>query len=110
MDAIQGRTELQRREKYIKLLDAHIGAVHPAAVLAHLIKQCLHNVPEQRPISEKILTVLQGMRVKVEGEYGEPIKLDLAKVRLAKEMKVCDSLETKATPLRVGGEGHYMWL
>ena len=88
--SMQARTELQRREKYIKLLDAHIGAVHPAVALANLIKQCLLNAPQQRPGTKEVLIGLQEMRPKLEGVYGEPIKLDLAKVRLAKEMKEQD--------------------
>ena len=90
MAAIRARTELERRETYIELLEAHIGAVRPAVALVQLVKQCLHNIPEQRPSTEELLTRLQGMRGQVEGEYGGPIKLDLVRVRLAKEMKEKD--------------------
>ncbi len=52
------------------------------------MKQCLQNDPEKRPSTEKLLTSLHGMRMEVEGEYGGgALKLDLAKVKLAKEIK-----------------------
>ncbi len=58
--------------------------------MVQLIKQCLHNDPQQRPSTEELLTRLQGMRGKVEGEYGGPFKLDMVRVRLAKEVKEKD--------------------
>ena len=59
---------------------------HPA--LIQLVKQCLHNVPNQRPSTDELLATLQSMKVKVEGEYGGPIRLDMVRVRLAKEVKL----------------------
>ena len=60
---------------------------HPA--LIQLIKQCLHNVPDQRPSTDELLATLQRMKVEVEGEYGgSPIKLNMMRVRLAKEVKL----------------------
>ena len=59
---------------------------HPA--LIQLVKQCLHNVPNQRPSTDELLATLQRMKVEVEGEYGgSPIRLDMVRVRLAKEVK-----------------------
>ena len=73
----------------MELLDSKIGSDHPA--LVELVKQCLHNDPRERPSTEKLLTGLQGMRVEVEGEYGSgSLKLDLARVRLTKEVKEND--------------------
>ena len=72
---------------YVELLEAHIGLLHPA--LVQLVKQCLHNVPRQRPNTDELLTRLQRMKVEVEGEYGgSPIRLDMVRVRLAKEVKM----------------------
>ena len=65
---------------------SHFSSNHPT--LVQLIKQCLHNDPQQRPGSEELLATLQGMKVEVEGEYGgSPIRLDMVRVRLAKEVK-----------------------
>ena len=66
-----------------------MGSSHPA--LVQLVKQCLHNVPQQRPSTDELLTTLQRMRVEVEGEYGgSPIKLDMVRVRQAKEIRMKD--------------------
>ena len=69
-------------------MEGKVGADHPA--LVQLVKQCLHNVPRERPSTEALLTSLQGMRVEVEGEYGGPIRLDMVRLRLAKEVKEKD--------------------
>ena len=67
------------------MLDLRISA-HPA--LIQLVKQCLHNVPDQRPCTSELLATLQTMKVEMEGEYGGPIRLDMVRVRLAKEVKL----------------------
>ena len=82
---IQPRTEVQRREQYIELLEAHIGVLYPNLVL--LVRQCLQDIPDQRPSTDELLSTLQRMKVEVEGEYGGPFKLDMVRVRLAKEVK-----------------------
>ena len=88
--AVQGRTELERREQYIDLLESSLrifSSSHPD--LIKLVKQCLHNDPRQRPDTDELLTRLRRMKVEVEGEYGgSPIRLDMVRVRLAKEVKV----------------------
>ena len=67
---------------------------HPA--LAHLVKQCLHNVPRERPSTEALLTSLQGMKLEIEGEYGgSSIKLDMMRLRLTKEVKAKDRMLTQ---------------
>ena len=78
----QPRTEVQRREQCIELLEALIGVLYPNLVL--LVKQCLQDIPDQRPSTDELLATLQRMKVEVEGEYGGPVKLDMVRVRLAK--------------------------
>ena len=86
---IRGRSELERRGRYVELLESFINPLHPA--LVQLVKQCLHNVPRQRPSTDELLATLQRMKVEVEGEYGgSPIKLDMVRVRLSKEVKLKD--------------------
>ena len=48
--------------------------------------------PRERPSTEELLTRLQGMRVEVEGEHGcsHPIRLDMVRLRLSKEVKEKD--------------------
>ena len=81
---------MQRREEYIELLEAHIGQSYPA--LVQLVKQCLHNAPHQRPSTDELLARLQRMREEVEQVHGTSlVKLDMAKMRLVKELKAKDS-------------------
>ena len=83
---------MERRERYIAILESEQLRSGPA--LVELVKQCLHNAPQQRPSTEEVLALLQGMRAEVEGEYGGPVRLDMVRVRLAKEGKRKDrSLE-----------------
>jgi hypothetical protein len=85
IEVIWGRSELERREQYIELLDGGVGFL--CSGLIQLVKQCLHNTPHERPNSDDLLARLQRMKVEVEGEYGgSPIRLDMVRVRLAKEV------------------------
>ena len=93
---------MQRREEYINFLEAHIGHIHPA--LVELVKQCLHNAPQQRPSTDELLARLQRMREEVEGEYGGPVKLDMVRVRLAKEVKIKDRRIEELTQQQVISE------
>ena len=71
------------------MLESLINPLHPD--LVQLIEQCLTNDPQQRPNTDELLTRLQRMKEEVEGEYGgSPIRLDMARVRLAKEVKIKD--------------------
>ena len=80
---------MERRDGYMKLLEEKFGREHPT--LVELVKQCLHNVPDQRPSADEVLGSLQRMKVEVEGVYGGSlVKLDIGKVLLAKEMKMKD--------------------
>ena len=63
--------------------------LYPNLVL--LVKHCLQDIPDQRPSTDELLVTLQRMKVEVEGKYGgSPIKLDMVRVRLAKEVKSKD--------------------
>ena len=47
--------------------------LYPNLVL--LVKQCLQDIPDQRPSIDELLATLQRMKVEVEGEYGgSPIR------------------------------------
>ena len=71
------------------MLESLINPLHPA--LVQLVKQCLTNDPQQRPNTDELLTRLQRMKEEVEGEYGgSPIRLDMVRVRKAKEVKIKD--------------------
>ena len=62
---------------------------HPA--LVELVKECLKNDPDRRPTTDDLLARLQRMREEVEGEYGGiQVKLDLPKMRMARELRQKD--------------------
>ena len=81
------------------MLESLICPLYPA--LVELVKQCLHNAPEDRPSTEEVLAVLQGLRAEVEGEYGGNIRLDMKKLRLAKEGKMKDRRREELTQQQV---------
>ena len=89
------------------MLESHISPFHPA--LVELVKQCLHNAPEDRPSTEEVLAVLQGLRAEVEGEYGISMRLDMEKLRLAKEGKRKDRRLDELTQRQVLA-GMLVWL
>ena len=84
---IRARSEVERREVYVELLQSLYNTFHPG--LVDLVKLCLHNDPRERPSTKELLSRLQGMRAEVEGEYGghQPIRLDMVRVKLTKEVK-----------------------
>ena len=96
---IRGRSELERRWRYIELLESLVNPLHPG--LVQQVKQCLHNVPGQRPSTDELLATLKSMKVEVEGEYGGPVKLDMVRVRLAKELNLKDRRIGELTQLQV---------
>ncbi len=66
-EEIRGRSEVDRRGKYIDELTQKI-ANYPA--LIELVVNCLHNNPHRRPSTEQLLTRLEGIRAEVEGNSG----------------------------------------
>ena len=44
----------------------------------------------EEPTTDDLLARLQRMKEEVEGEYGYPVELSMARVKLAKEMKMKD--------------------
>ena len=60
------RTEVQRRDEYIKLLHQQLGEQH---TLVLLVKQCLDDEPSERPSAQELLRQLEGMRAQIEDPY-----------------------------------------
>ena len=105
---VRGRSELERREVYVRLLEGQILSKHPA--LVGLVKQCLHNAARERPSAEEVLAGLRRMRLEVEGEYGGgPMNLDIiVRVKVAKEIKAKDTRIEELTQLQVHIYGIYV--
>ena len=85
-----GRTEVKRREVYMKKLEVQLSDSHP--VLVQFVSQCLNNDPHTRPSSEQLLGRLRAMKTAVEKMYGGNVgrQLNIPDVLLVKEMKMKD--------------------
>ena len=70
------------------MLEAEFGQLH--LPLVQLIKECLHNVPNERPTTSDLYDRLQRMREEVERGSGGSVKLDMTRLRLAKEAQIKD--------------------
>ena len=100
---LQARNEVQRREQYIEILEAHIGRYHPA--LVELVKECLNNDPDQRPTTDDLLARLQRMREEVEMVCGGGVvRLDLSKIHLFKELKMKDRRIEELTQQQISAD------
>ena len=55
-DGLHARSEVKRREQYLKKAEQLLGEEHSLVVL---VKQCLHNYPAQRPQTANLVTRLQ---------------------------------------------------
>ena len=57
---LQARSEVERRQRSLEKAEQLLSRNHS---LLELIKQCLHNNPEERPHTEKLLKTLQEMMI-----------------------------------------------
>ena len=79
------RTEVERRDKYIKLLHQQLGEQHP---LVLLVKQCLDDEPLERPLAQELLQRLEDMRTQIEDPYQHLTKLDAMRMLREKDTQV----------------------
>ena len=85
-----GRTEVERREVYMKKLEVQFSESHP--VLVQLVSQCLHNNPHTRPSSVELVRMLRAVKTAVDKMYGGNVgrHVNISNVLLVKEMKMND--------------------
>ena len=84
-NTVKARTELERRERYISMLQAKFDKLHPLVVL---IKSCLEYKPEKRPTARQALERLGEMRAAVRNPYSGLNRLQLEKSLAEKEAEV----------------------
>ena len=82
---VKGRTELERRGKYIDALQERFDKRHPLVVL---IKGCLEYEPVKRPTARQALERLGEMRATVRDPYSDLNRLQLEKSLTEKEAEV----------------------
>ena len=76
--AMVGRTELERRDKYMQQIKRQLHEGHPFVTM---IQKCLSNVPEERPTADGLLKFLEEARVQIgDSEFGALNKLLLIQV------------------------------
>ena len=63
-----GRTEVERREVYMKKLENQLLKSHP--ILVEMVSNCLHNDPQTRPTAEQLLGRLQPIKKELTLFYG----------------------------------------
>ena len=81
-----GRTEVQRRDEYIKLLHKQLGEQHP---LVLLVKQCLDDEPSERPSAQELLQQLEDIkRTQIADPYQHLTKLEAMRMLKEKDTQV----------------------
>ena len=85
-----GRSEVDRRGNYVERLEKKLqeSAGYP---LVGVVKQCLDNIPEERPTAEQLVRVLEGLKGDIEGPCGK-----LATVDAVRQVKTAMALSEKS--------------
>lgn len=60
---IKGRSELERREKYMEILHSQLQKDHQ---LSRLVASCFDNAPRRRPTAKEVMTVLEEFHLELE--------------------------------------------
>ncbi len=63
-----GRSEVERREVYMKKLENLLLESHP--ILVEMVTNCLHNTPQTRPTAEQLLETLTPVQDAMENIHG----------------------------------------
>ena len=85
-----GRTEVERRENYMRELNHQFSRSHP--ILVNLVVECLNNDFQKRLSSEILLVWLQERKTEIEEQHGVHVgkMLNIASILVAKELKTKD--------------------
>ena len=67
---LMGRSEADRRGNYFERLGRQLPQESADYSLVGVVKQCLENIPEERPTAEQLVRVLEGMKEDIEGPCG----------------------------------------
>ena len=93
------RSEVDRRGNYFEHLERKLqeSAGYP---LVGVVKQCLENIPEERPTAEQLVRMLEGLKGDIEGPCGEMMTVDAVRqvkmsVALKKSKDNDDKLSVK---------------
>ena len=82
------RSEVRRRGNYFERLEGKVDKWNAGYPLAGMVKQCLENIPEERPTAEQLVRVLEGLKGDIEGTCGELTTVDaMRQVKTAMALK-----------------------
>ena len=70
------RSEVDRRGTYFERLERVLHRESAGYPLVGVVKQCLENIPEERPTAEQLVRVLEGLKGDIEGTCGELMIVD----------------------------------
>ena len=76
---LKARSEVDRRGNYIERLERQLHRESAGYPLVGVVKQCLENVPDERPTVEQLVGVLEGLKEVIEGPCGELARMDAAR-------------------------------
>ena len=94
------RSEVDRRGTYFEHLERVLHRSSAGYPLVGVVKQCLENIPEERPTAEQLVRVLEGMKGDIEGMCGELTIVDAVRqvkttMALKKSKEKIDELTAK---------------
>ena len=81
-----GRSEIQRRQRYMNHLDVLFGRTYPD--LFSLVSQCLHNSPRRRPSSGNLLARLDDVRREVDELHGGAVMRPLSVGKVLMDLQI----------------------
>ena len=73
------RSEVDRRGNYVERLERQLHRENAGYPLVGMVKQCLKNMPEERPTAEQLVRVLEGLKGDTEGPCGKLATADAAR-------------------------------
>ena len=73
------RSEVDRRGTYFERLEVELNKWNAGYPLVGVVKQCLENIPEERPTAEQLVRVLEGLKGDIEGPCGKLATADAAR-------------------------------
>ena len=74
-----GCSEVDRRGNYFECLERQLHQESAGYPLVGVVKQCLENIPEERPTAEQLVRVLEGLKGDIEGPCGKLTTMDAAR-------------------------------
>lgn len=76
---LKARSEVDRRGSYIERLERQLHRESAGYPLVDVVKQCLENIPGERPTAEQLVGILEGLKEVIDGPCGDLTRMDAAR-------------------------------